>query len=319
MASKFTKIVNDSLRFSDVIDEPRRLLAPLRGYEHLELVSLDQATDPLISHVKEIKHMVHNALENSAHVNSPLPLDQRASIMLYSMEWSPRDRSFSRLLNNILRSPSRDRDLPPWLLYLKLFLTALAGLPSLPNRTVYRGVKMDLCDEYPIESRPIVWWGFTSCTASISVLEENEQFFGKSGTRTLFSIECDSGKDIRQLACHPEEEEILLLPGLELRVVGCSRIANDVTMIQLKEIDPAFPRLAPVPPSLLGATKPGIKLSYRFKSRGDLGELRRALEEALLEKECTELDLSSNEIKAEGAALLASALRNHQVAKPFFD
>jgi hypothetical protein len=38
----------------------------------------------------------------------------------------------------------------------------------------------------------------------------NEDFFGSSGTRTLFTIECQSGKDIQQHFYFKAENEILL-------------------------------------------------------------------------------------------------------------
>ena len=179
MASKFSDGPHDSRRFSDIAGEPRRRLAPLRGYENMPLVSLEKAIEPLIPHVSEIEHMVDNALANSALIANSLSIDERASVMLYSMEWSPRQNSFYLVLNSVLRPPKREEQLSPWFLFLKLFLTALSKLPSTVGRIVYRGVKMGLRKEYP-EGSKIIWWGFSSCTSHIRVLE-NEQFFRKNG------------------------------------------------------------------------------------------------------------------------------------------
>jgi hypothetical protein len=68
---------------------------------------------------------------------------------------------------------------------------------------------MDLSSEYPI-NKIFVWWGFSSCTTSVKVLE-NEQFLGKTGTRTLFAIECDDAKDMRQHSMFSIQDEILLV------------------------------------------------------------------------------------------------------------
>ncbi len=50
------------------------------------------------------------------------------------------------------------------------------------SRTVYRGIKLDLSEEY-IDGTTIIWWGFSSCTRALNVLQL-EQFLGKRGTRT---------------------------------------------------------------------------------------------------------------------------------------
>lgn len=303
MASKFPPAETDSSRFSDIADEPLRRLAPLRGYEDLELVSLQNATDPLVPVVKDIKHMVHNALADSEQIESPLPLDQRASIVLYSMQWTSKEASFYHILNSMLRSPNRDKALPPWLSFMKLFLTALAGLPSMGHRTIYRGVKLDLRDRYPMKSST-VWWGFSSCAATVSVLE-NIEFFGTSGTRILFAIETDTGKDIHKFSAFPKEGEILLLPGRELKVIGYLNLGGGATIIQMREVHSPFPPL--VPPKSI------IKLCYARRCLNE-NDLKRVMNEALVEKRCTDLDLSSNTITARGAAIIASALRDNKVS-----
>ena len=74
---------------------------------------------------------------------------------------------------------------------------------------------------------------------SIEVLE-NEQFLGKRGVRTLFTIECTSGKNISGLSYYKNEEEILLLPARQFLVVYSLQLAADLHMIQLTEIESPF-------------------------------------------------------------------------------
>ena len=53
---------------------------------------------------------------------------------------------------------------------------------------VNRGVKLDVVGANPAAYAPgatITWWGFSSCTLNIQVLE-NKQFLGE----TIFSITC---------------------------------------------------------------------------------------------------------------------------------
>ncbi|CAF4224414.1 unnamed protein product, partial [Adineta steineri] len=124
-----------------------------------------------------------------------------------------------------------------------LILTALEKLPS-ARCYVYRGVNLDLANQYT-QGKTFVWWGFSSCTTSIEVLE-NEQFLGKTGQRTLFTIECDSGKDIGGHSYFQSEKEVLLLAARQFMVVGCLRPAPGLHMIQLKETKPPITLLQPV-------------------------------------------------------------------------
>ncbi len=105
----------------------------------------------------------------------------------------PQDRSFYYILNKTLRFENRQL-LKPWFSYLRLFIHSLSKLPSF-NQTIYRGIKMDLIEDYPID-KTFVWWAFSSCTDSVGTLE-NEEFFGQTGKRTLFAIESSTGKNIR--------------------------------------------------------------------------------------------------------------------------
>jgi hypothetical protein len=146
-------------------------------------------------------------------------------------------------LNATLRLENRKK-LIPWFLFLKLFLTAFARLPPSNRFVVYRGIKRDMREDYP-EGATIIWWGFSSCTSTMGVLK-NEQFLGSKGTRTFFSIECTSGKDIRHHSYFQSEDEILLPPGRQFQVVSCLEQSGGLHMIQLKEIEPRYPLLEPV-------------------------------------------------------------------------
>ena len=329
MAHKST----NTFRFSDVAGEPLRRLAPLRGFEKAPMVSFEKAIEPLIGHVKEIKHMVYNIQQSKIQAKNGLTIDETSSIALYSMEWSPREQSFYMILNETLRNPEREQFLLPWLKFLRLFFTGLSKLPSTGHRTIFRGVKLDLRSKYEQGER-VVWWGFSSCTKTLRVLEKDE-FVGKSGTRTIFTIETDTGKDIRQHSFYPEDDEILLLPGREFEVVSSAYTGNQLTMIHLKEVQPQFPNLPPLPSSnpplststgsIASATtvtassvqpKPIIKpiqVSYRGENLTDK-DIPRVIEEALEQQQCTQLDLSSNRITHEGAAILSKLLMHNQVS-----
>lgn len=224
-------------RFVDVAAEPRRMLLPIQGYENMPLVSLEEAVIPLVSLVSDVKQMVWITKQNCIHPKDGLTPDESASIMLYTMEWEPYEKSFYVLLNKALRS-SKLEELKPWFSYLRLFITAHEKLQS-TGPVVHRGIKLDLTEEYR-RGETVVWWGFSSCTSSIETLQ-NERFLGKNGTRTLFNIESSSGKNICSHSFYPGEDEILLLPARQFQVLGCLDQGNGLQIVQLKETKPEFP------------------------------------------------------------------------------
>lgn len=178
-------------RVCDVAQEPLKMLLPIRGFDDVPLMTLEQAVEPLLSIMPDIKDYVYVAKQRCDEEPADgLTQDESAAIMLYSMEWTPRPKCLYYLLNTILRSEDR-RKLEPWFPYLKLFLNGFNRLPSI-QQVVYRGVKMDLSQQYK-KGKSIVWWAFSSCTSSVGVLQ-NEDFLGEVDARTMFNIECNSGK-----------------------------------------------------------------------------------------------------------------------------
>ncbi|CAF2937025.1 unnamed protein product [Rotaria sp. Silwood2] len=234
-----------AFRFADLGSLPKRMLAPIEGYEDMPLVSIEEAVQPLVNIVPKVERNVYIVKQNCKNPADGLTTDESASIMLYTYESMPHNNSLYIILNDTLRSEDRQK-LIPWFLYLRLVLTALARLPS-DRHFINRGVRKDLRAEYP-EGSTIIWWGFSSCTSSVKVLE-SEIFFGKTGTRTLFQIDCHTGKDIKNHSFIQKEDEILLLPARQLQVKSCLDSGNGLYIIQLKEIDPPYPLLEPVPRS----------------------------------------------------------------------
>ncbi|CAF1334037.1 unnamed protein product [Rotaria sp. Silwood1] len=231
------------LRFADMGSLPKRMLAPIEGYEKAPLVTLEEAVKPLVKIVPKIERNVIVVKQNCQEPEDDLTSDESASIMLYTYESMPHEDSLYVKLNETLRSEQR-KNLIPWFLYLRLILTALARLPT-ERRSVFRGVKENLSAEYP-KGKVFIWWGFSSCTSSVEVLE-NEQFFGTTGNRTLFQIECTTAKDIKKHSLVPSEDEILLLPARQFQVKSCLNSGNDLHIVQLIELKSQFDLLGPVP------------------------------------------------------------------------
>ncbi|CAF0975965.1 unnamed protein product [Didymodactylos carnosus] len=229
-------------RYSDILNEPRKLLLPIDGYQNVALISLEEAVRN-ISHLldSDISTKVYIAKENSRHPEDGLTPDESASIHLYTMESVEDGVSLYFILNKTLRLENRQH-LKPWFPYLKLLLTGLFKLKS-QKKTVWRGINGNLSQEFD-QGAKFIWWGISSCTESLNVLE-SEQFLGKTGTRTLFNIECLNGKMIKKHSYYPAEDEILLLPATQFEVVGRVQPAAGLYIVQLREVIPPIVFLKP--------------------------------------------------------------------------
>jgi hypothetical protein len=214
-------------RFLDVDREPQKMLQPIEGYRDLPLLQLKEAVQPIESCCPDIQRRADIALLNSKNPSDGLNQNESASIYLYTMEWEPRGQCLYYVLNTTLRNENRQK-LKPWLLYLKLILTALDKLPS-QREIIWRGIRLDLSQEYEVGQR-YIWWSLSSCTGSI----------GKQGCRTLFNIECDSGKMIQLHSSIHIENEFLLPPATQLEVVGKTDFGAGLTIIHVKQVQPSF-------------------------------------------------------------------------------
>jgi len=339
MATKFDD-ASETRRFdrlSDIAREPQCWLLPIEGHERMPLVSLEKAVEPLFSIVLDIKRKAYVAQQSCKQPADGLTPDESASIMLYTMEWEPYEECLYFSLNKCLRDKQR-HTLKPWFLFLKLFLTALDKLPSL-SCIVFRGIKTNLIDRYQPDST-FIWWGFSSCTTNVNTLQ-SEKFLGKTGDRTLFAIECHSGKNIRQHSYYQYENEILLPPARQFAVIGSLDQGNGLHLVQLKEIEAPIVLIEPVSAernfslpagntqveSPLQISNPNSKLDskidkYQRSTRVNLTfeeltdqDMPTIVNKAIIFKACTELDLSNNQITSQGVSILASALHKNTTLK----
>jgi hypothetical protein len=75
---------------------------------------------------------------------------------------------------------------------------------------------------------------------------QSEEYLGKTGSRTLFIIEYNSGRDIRRHSFFPSVNELLLMVATQFQVIDYLA-QGDLHIIRLKEIQPIYPLLQPVP------------------------------------------------------------------------
>lgn len=211
-------------------------LGPILGYAQEPLVPLVEACEPLVSLIFEIMEYVALALQETP--NNPhdgLTRDESAAIRLYTMEWHGGHRSLYSNLNETLRHSPREH-LEPWFKYLKLLLTGLAKISCASARTLWRGIRQDISNEFP-PGKKTIWWCFSSCTKNLAVLK-SDLYLGQHGPRTLFSIETVNARNVKNPSHFVNEEELLLLPGTYVEVESQLNPALDFHVIHLKQLLP---------------------------------------------------------------------------------
>ncbi|CAF1003341.1 unnamed protein product [Rotaria sp. Silwood1] len=302
-------------RFLDANEEPSQTLLPIAGYEKEELVSLEEAVRPITTLLYDLDTKVYIAKRNSQKPADGLTCNQSAAINLYTIEWEEPHDSLYTILNRTLRSSER-KALKPWFSYLKLFLTALYKLPSTKG-VIWRGIRDDVYDQYNIDQ---VWWGVSSCTATMQVME---QFVGRSGVRTLFTIECISGKAIGAHSFYKNENEIVLMPGTYLRVVAKWSPNENLYMIHLREENPPCQFIAPPfikESSQTNETSFNKDLEhseYRPRSINFAGrkltdtDVEKIVKDKTIKNHCTQLNLSGNNLTWYGCWAIGNALRTN--------
>jgi hypothetical protein len=238
MASATSDEVNPRFTVNDV-DDPNVILRPIEGYQNTDKLSLEEASKPIASHFRNLKRDVWLSKQATEALKDYLSHDESAAIYLYTTEIEP--QSLYTVLNELLRAKDRKK-LKPWFPYLNLVLTALFKMPSVTT-IVWREVKAKLHHLYE-KGKFYIWWSFTSCTLSVELLE-NPMYLGDSGERTLFSIECFSGKAIKNYSYYQYEDEILLLPGTYLEVTGKAKIGDGFYIIRMRDVKPPHVLLEP--------------------------------------------------------------------------
>lgn len=309
---------------------------PIEGYANLPVLPLELAVKPLMRLLPSIEIYVEKAKSKCLNPAHGLTSDQSASIMLCTMRWQPLEQCLSVALNKTLRSTDREK-LKPWLSYLKLLLSSLDHIPSF-HRTIYRGIQSDVSEQYT-KDRSIIWWDLSLCSTMIDHLY-SKKYLNRKDTRTIFTIECYSSKDISQHAYDTSQDLILLLPATQFQVIRSLKQKPNIHWIRLNEIRSPYFLLQSVsirtdlshgliPPSVLNdsslpneykhqrrleqclAKYPShVPIQLRFEQISNR-EMKLIVQQALTEKQCTELCLYNARITAQAALILSHGLFNN--------
>ncbi|CAF1276734.1 unnamed protein product [Adineta ricciae] len=170
-------------------------------FEHIPVVSLEIAVEPLVRFIPNIIDRAHFAKEMCLNFpNDGLTKDESASIYLYTMSWNPTNTYHDN------------------------------------RQVLFRGVKMNFNGNYK-KDEVIAWWAFSSTTYSVDV-SCSETFLGTNGERTLFAIRNIWGKNIRNYSNYPHENEVLIFPGTYFKVLSEIYVERDLRLILLEEVEP---------------------------------------------------------------------------------
>jgi hypothetical protein len=220
-------------RYTDV-DLKNKRLPPVGGYWNEHLVSLEEAVKSIESLFHDLKRSVKVAKKHCTFPSKHgLTRDESAAVYLYTMEGG--ENSFYKVLNEALRSEYRPA-LKPWFPFLKLFDEALKKLPIVKG-SVWRGVPGDISGDFK-RDQVLTWWSISSCSQSLDVIQG---FLSSGSNSTIFMIEAINGKDASDYSYYPNESEVLLGLGTELRVKANTLKhhggLNIVHLVQLSDDD----------------------------------------------------------------------------------
>jgi hypothetical protein len=129
--------------------------------------------------------------------------------------------------------------------------------------TVWRGVPEDVSELYR-EGDEFTWWSLSSTTSSFDVLQ-SPMYLGRAETRTMFAIETKNGKLIRAHSHLQNDDEILLPPGIVLKVTGSLKHTDGLHIIYLREIEPFNLQQMPTAGQLL-SMQGMLQIQYQYFS-----------------------------------------------------
>ena len=223
--------INSRLSVEDVDNSTKHDL--IAEYVQEPLVSLADACAPLMDIIDDLPNFI--SIVSRCTPDQPpggLTHAESASIRLYTMEWNDSHRSLASLLNQALLSNERNQ-LLPWFKYLKLFLTALLKIPCAPPQIVWGVMKKSITQGLS-DGVQVTWCSFVSCTTKLAELE-SDRYLHPMGERAIFSIEIFSGRNISSHSHFDTDDEILISPGIRMKVELRSDLPN-LTIVHLKQM-----------------------------------------------------------------------------------
>lgn len=204
-------------RLKDGLDDRKDDLEDIVGIASKPLQTLVRACKELM-----LDESAKKSVETVAGIGKgKLTVDEAAAIHMYTTN------ALYQKLNAALRNQDR-KSVTVYFPYLRLLLSALRKLEPCA-KPLYRGVNLDLASQYP-EGSTVTWWAVSSCTTELAVANS-------FGGGTLFKIKPRTSVPIKMFSAYKNEEELVLAPGIQLKVLKVSKIGKGKTEIHLEELD----------------------------------------------------------------------------------
>jgi len=213
--------------FEDM-DQADTSLTPISGVMDLPLPKTLEESAKKVCAAKDIKacdkKAVGLAKKQAGKPSEVMEASQYGSILLYTANAIYKD------LNKCLRDEDRAK-VERYFAYLRLLFEACRRLPQ-RERTLWRGIGVDLSESYKVGST-IIWWGVSSCTSEKKVAQDFMQGCGDKAT--FLTVETKTACDISELSFYSNEAESILLPGTQLEVIKSEKMGKNAA-ITLREV-----------------------------------------------------------------------------------
>jgi len=200
-------------RLKDGLDSRADDLEDILGVASQPLLDLPSTCKPF----NKIVAGKESVVKAGKMTRAGLTVDEAAALHLYTTN------HLYKALNAALRDPER-KETKQYFLYLRLFIAAMEKLPK-STRQLYRGVALDLADQYQVGTA-VTWWAVSSCTPDLGVASS----FSGSKKSTLFLITASRSVGIRDFSQYQSEEEYILAPGTQFKVTKVERKGSTVAL-----------------------------------------------------------------------------------------
>lgn len=195
-------------------------IKPITGIMKQKSCNIVVACQPLGLHGPANQAL--SAVEHLKQVGD-LSSDEKGAVYLYT------GNSLYGRLNQALRSADRSK-IKCYFPYLQFFIRAHGKIPPCPTtKTLYRGIGKKIDKMYQ-KGATITWWSVSSCSSNCSVAK------GFAGGGTLFHVKAQTAVPIMKLSAFKSEEEYVLAPGTQLKVLNVIPSSNSLTEIFLEEL-----------------------------------------------------------------------------------
>ncbi|CAD7974904.1 unnamed protein product [Amoebophrya sp. A25] len=205
-------------------------VSPLAGVMSLPLCPTLQAAAGSVSNKGAITQSDNAgktlAQKQAGKPTSAMDASLYASICLYT------GNSVYRQLNEALRAESIVK-IQKYRPYLRQLLESFSYFKPQANKTVWRGVSVDLSKTYKLGSE-ITWWSVSSTTVDKNVAYNFAA--GCGANSTLLEIKSQNALDVSALSLYSSEKECILVPGTKLKVTKVEKKPGQLGKIWLEEL-----------------------------------------------------------------------------------